>query len=230
MTLSQGGTEPLQSWRENALNRSLDGARARSEARLQRILDAARTVIMESPDSDVTVGQVAARAGISLKTLYRFFGSKEDLLLALLTEECRLGAVILRQSLDGCADPAERMHRCVTRIFELAEEAPDYARFIYRQHQRLSVDHREEVTRALAPLVEVIEVELRDAAAVGVAHPDDPAVAAGFVLSLVVDGLAVFTASSRASPASVASIWRFVAGGIGVESGAIATYVDVPPR
>ena len=230
MTLSHSGTEPLPQWRENALNRSLDGARARSEARLQRILDMARTVIMESPNSDVTVGQVAARAGISLKTLYGFFGSKDDLLLALLTEECRLGAVILRQSLDTCTDRAERMHRFVTRIFELAEETPDYAQFVYRQHQRLSVDHREEVRRALAPLVEVIEVELREATAAGVADPGDPAVAAGFVLSLVVDGLAVFTTSSRANPASVASIWRFVAGGIGVEPHAIPTDMEVPSR
>jgi AcrR family transcriptional regulator len=216
MTLSPQGTGESVPWRDRAIRRSLEPARARSDARLQRLLDAARQIIRDSPDSDLTVGEAAARSGISLKTLYQWFASKDDLLLALIEEECQMGAAMLSQIVDSVSSPSDRLRRCAEGMFEMAENAPEYARVLYRQHQRLSVDHRVELAAAVAPLVRVIEAEIQRAQEAGVADPGDPARSAEIVFSLLIDGLAVFTARSGVDSETAASLWRFIAGGLGL--------------
>jgi AcrR family transcriptional regulator len=214
MPLSQEGRETSPTQRDLALERSLEGPRQRAGDRLVRLLDTARGIAMESPDSDFTVGEVAEGAGISLKTLYQCFDSKEELLLALLEDECLVGAEMLRQALLPLDSAAERLRRFVGVVFSFAESRPDYARFIYRLHQRLSVDHRPAVARALAPMVSVVEDEIRSAVELGLADPGDPRVAAEIAFSLVVDGLSVFTTAATAEPEVVEAISRFVCGGL----------------
>jgi AcrR family transcriptional regulator len=216
MRLSEHGRQETRSRRDLALERSLEGSRQRAGDRLVRLLDAARGMAMESPDSDFTVGEVAERAGISLKTLYQCFESKDELLLALLEDECRVGAEMLRQALLPFDSPVERIGRCIERVFSFAEQKPDYARFIYRQHQRLSVEHRPAVARALFPMVSVLEGEIRSATDSGLANPGDPRVAAEMAFSLAIDGLSVFTTTSTAEAGAVEAISRFVCGGIGL--------------
>lgn len=223
MVFSPEGVVESPLWRDRALARSLEAARARSDVRLQRLFDVARQIIMSSPESDFTVGEVATGSGISLKTFYRWFASKDELLLALLEEECRLGAVMLQHAVEPHRTPATRLKRCAEAVFELAETAPDYARFIYRQHQRLKIDHRLEVSRALAPMVQVVEREVRNAAEAGVADPGDPRSAAELVFSLLIDALASFSSSARADPETVSSTWRFIAGGLDLRRAAVSS-------
>jgi AcrR family transcriptional regulator len=52
----------------------------------QRLLQAAKEHFEEHGYDDVTVADIAADAGVSVKTLFQHFRSKEDLLLAELTE------------------------------------------------------------------------------------------------------------------------------------------------
>ena len=61
----------------------------------------------------VHVAQVAARAGLSLKSFYRCFRGKDDLLIALLAEESAVGAVLLASSIGGPSgdDPLRRSWR-----------------------------------------------------------------------------------------------------------------------
>jgi len=55
---------------------------AEVEVRRARILDAAAALFREHHYDDVTLERIAARADVSLKTVTRQFGSKEELLLA----------------------------------------------------------------------------------------------------------------------------------------------------
>lgn len=63
------------------------GRTARTRA---AVLDAAAALLLEVPPGDVTVGQIAARAGVNETTIYRKWGTKETLLadvLMTLSEE-----------------------------------------------------------------------------------------------------------------------------------------------
>ena len=60
-----------------------------------RLVAAARDLANESGSANFTVAQVALRAGLSLKSFYRCFRSKDDLLVALLAAESQIGAAFL---------------------------------------------------------------------------------------------------------------------------------------
>lgn len=63
--------------------------RPRSERQQQRqvsILEAARSALTEKGYDGVTMNELAERAGVVRKTLYNLYGSKDDLLLAAISE------------------------------------------------------------------------------------------------------------------------------------------------
>src|SRR5579864_1568459 len=110
--------EPLAgapaTWREQAVARSLDAARARAEGRVQRFLDAALDLMNSSPTGkDFTVQEVVERSGQSLRSFYQYFGGKQELLLALFEESVRSTAELLRERLAAEDAPLERLHRFV---------------------------------------------------------------------------------------------------------------------
>jgi AcrR family transcriptional regulator len=201
-------------WRARALDRSLEPARARSIDRLDRLVQATRELTNESGDAAFTVAQVAARAGLSLKSFYKCFAGKDEVLLALLEEESRTGAVLLAKALDRHDDPARRVRGYIDGLFELARVAPGYAGMLVREQRRLGADHPVELRAALAPFVELLAVEIEAAAARGEAEPGDPARAAEIVFELVVTGLAEVALAGRPSREVASSLWRFVAGGL----------------
>src|SRR5262245_30091613 len=112
-------TETGASWRDRALERSLEPARARSVERLERLVGAARELANETGRAAFTVSQVTARAGLSLKSFYRCFAGKDDLLVALIEEDSRLGAGIIAEIVDAHDEPAARLRAYVTGVFEL---------------------------------------------------------------------------------------------------------------
>ena len=95
----------------------------------------------ETGSAAFTVAQVAARAGLSLKSFYRCFPGKDDLLVALLAEE----------SADRRRDPArpghrrssDPLHAFVDELFAMATlpDGAGYAGVLVREHRRL-VEHR----------------------------------------------------------------------------------------
>ena len=214
MAFSSEATEAAIAWRDRALRRSLDPAATRSMARLERLLDAVREITNESEDASFTVAEVAARAGVSLKSFYRSFEGKDDLVLALLEEDSRTGAALLRTAMDRSPSPDERLARYVGALFKLAGQAPGYTNVLVREYRRLSVERPAELEQALAPLEGLLEQEVAEAADAGRAAPDDVSRTAQIVFAVLLDGLADVTLAGRDSKEVAASIWRFVAGGL----------------
>jgi AcrR family transcriptional regulator len=182
-------------------------------ARLERLLDAVRELTNEAEDASFTVAEVAARAGVSLKSLYRSFESKDDLLLALLEEESRTGAGMLRTALDRSASPDERLERYVRALFKLARAAPGYANVLVREYRRLGVERPVELAAALAPFLDLLEPEIAAASPVPDAKRN-----AEITFAVLLDGLADVTLAGRDSKETVSSVWRFVAGGLRLDN------------
>jgi len=177
--------------------------------RLERILNATRELSDEHEDATFTVAEVAERAGVSLKSFYRSFTGKDDLLLALLEEDSRAGAAMLRDALDRTDDPSARVERYVRTLFKLAREAPGYSRVLVQEHRRLSVERPADLGAALAPLVDLLREEI--AAATSVADPER---SAEIVFAVLLDGLADVTLVGRDSKDVASTVWQFVAGGL----------------
>ena len=206
---SETATAP--SWRERALERSLEPARSRSVERIERLLDAARDLANETGGAHFTVAQVASRAGQSLKSFYRCFAAKDDLLIALIEEDSRLGAGLLTQALEGQEDPLTRVRAYVTGIFEMLTYpgALGYAGVLVREHRRLSEERPDTLRAALAPLIRVLEQEIAAATEAGACASPDPARDAETVFAVMLEGISDVTLG-RAEPREEAEyLWAF---------------------
>jgi AcrR family transcriptional regulator len=101
------GTEA--DWHRRVVDRSLRSAAERSVDRGNALIAAAAVVLERSDGADITVQQVADEAGQSLRTLYQYFASKDDLLLALFEEAMRAYDQMIRQSISRLDEPLERL-------------------------------------------------------------------------------------------------------------------------
>jgi AcrR family transcriptional regulator len=151
-------------------------------------VDAARDLAAETGSAAFTVAQVATRAGSSLKGFYGVFAGKDDLLLALLAEESRAGATVLRELIDAGADgaPGSRVRAYVHGIFTMASlpASRGYARVLVLEHRRLTERRPAELAAALAPLLDLLAEEIAAAA-----PSADPARDATTAFDLVLGGV-----------------------------------------
>lgn len=209
-------TETLDPWRDRALDRSLQGARARSADRLERLLVAARELANETGSASFTVAQVAAGAGVSLKIFYRYFESKDDLLVALLEEDSRLGAGILRAVVDANEDRRSRLAAYVTGVFDLVAlpGALGYAGVLISEHRRLSEHRPDALARALAPMLDVLAAEIEAAAAEGLVRSPTPARDARTIFVLILDGIHEVVLGRTAARDEAAHLWRLCWAGL----------------
>ncbi len=178
--------EPAASPQARALARSLAERRAASAERLASFVAATRDLAAETGSSSFTVQQVVARSGQSLKSFYRLFAGKDDLLLALLEEDVALGGVILDELVQLHDDPGDRIRAWVDGVFELlAAGEQGYVGVLVREHDRLAESHPDQLAAALAPLLAPLVAALADAMAAGRVRSGDPDRDAGTVLDVV---------------------------------------------
>ncbi|WP_416898467.1 MAG: TetR/AcrR family transcriptional regulator [Minwuia sp.] len=84
-------------------------------ARRQAILEAARDLFAESGGEVPSVDQVARRAGLAKGTVYLYFGAKEEMFLALLTQELGDWIGSIAEALETGALDAEKIADWMTR-------------------------------------------------------------------------------------------------------------------
>lgn len=82
-----------------------------SDRKREAILHGARAVFLKHGFGDASMDQVAAAAGVSKMTVYRHFGSKEDLFAGVITELCQ------RIVANDLADVFKREPRQALRAF-----------------------------------------------------------------------------------------------------------------
>jgi AcrR family transcriptional regulator len=164
------------SWREMAVARSLDPARARAEQRVQRFLDAATELMQIDSGKDFTVQDVVERSGQSLRSFYQYFAGKHELLLALFEEAVRTTAERLETDIATSDDPLERLHAAVVEHYLICRPGTK-GRTSRRSHpspaamaefgQQLLTAHPKEASRAFQPMVSLFERLLDEAAEAG---------------------------------------------------------------
>src|SRR3954470_428776 len=189
-----------------------------ADARRQRLVDAARELATESGSAGFTVAQAASRAGASLKGFYGCFAGKDELLLALLAEDSRVGATLVAERVSAHTAPVDRLRAYVDALFELVAlpGALGYAGVLVREHRRLDVERPEDLRAALAPLVDLLATELADAAAAEVARTPEPQRDAETVFGLLLAGVTEVTFGRRDPADEAAHVWRLAACGLGV--------------
>jgi AcrR family transcriptional regulator len=149
--------------------------------RPQRLVATARALANETGSAAFTVAQLSTRAGVSLKAFYSCFRSKDDLLLALLAEDSRMGADILAGRI-GARTGQVALRAYVSELFDMLtlEGAIGYAGVLVRERRRLTEFHEDELRDALAPLVDLLARYI---------DSDDPKRDARTMFAVLLDGI-----------------------------------------
>ena len=144
-------------WQRRVVGRSLSDAQQKSIDRGARLIRAAATVLERNNGESLTVQEVADEAGQSLRTLYQYFASKDDLLLAVFEESQVTYARMLRDAIGGLSDPVERLAGAVIASARLAERhrRAGFDRGMTKLRAQLSQAEPDLVARSQEPVTAV---------------------------------------------------------------------------
>ncbi len=222
MASQQGTTtidEPPKQWEVRAALRVMSRADDNAGRRIAHDIVVAAWELVSRGDDEFTVKQVTQRANVAIQTFYRHFGSKDELLLAMLEESVSQGTNGFIAA--GAAfPPTERLHRLVTAplLLDFDEVARRHIRWRARERQRLAELFPEAVEAVFEPYRAALETAIVDACAVGDAACDDPELTATILMHLVLTMThAVHGGGVRARPDDAAErLWRLCWDGLSV--------------
>jgi AcrR family transcriptional regulator len=209
------------SWVERAVDRSpvVQRSRIRGLEQATLIVEAARRLIAVK-GSSFTTQELVKEAGVALQTFYRYFASKDQLLLAVFEDMISEFCAALRIQVSDITDPIERLRFCVTVAVQRASSGGDDAagpRFITSEHWRLQQEHPREIGIAIKPFSDLITEEIELAVDAGALHTRAPQRDAWHVTQLV---MAVFhhyafAETEEAADDVAEQLWQFCLAGLG---------------
>jgi len=170
---ADGGDDAAADWQRRVVDRSLTGARSRSIDRGARLIRAAAKVLERTNGESLTVQEVADEAGQSLRTLYQYFESKDDLLLAVYEEAMGTYARIIVGAIEPLDDPVERLAGGMiasTRMPALHAKA-GVDRGLSRLRVQLGQAEPELIARSQEPVTAVFRQLVGDALAAAATEP-----------------------------------------------------------
>lgn len=121
-TRKSTGTEPVRHW----LGREVNDRRT-------RILWAAQEVFAQQGFRSAEVRAVAEKAGVGKATIYKFFSSKEALLLVIVEETLNHMRDIALTSLVDAADPLQRLENAARNMTRFLEHNREFARVLIQE-------------------------------------------------------------------------------------------------
>nr|CRL69566.1 transcriptional regulator [Mycolicibacterium komanii] len=166
------------SWVERAVERSaaVQRSRERIAQQVRQMLDAARTLIGAKGD-DFTTQELAAEAGVALQTFYRYFASKDELILAVIGDAMTEAVERWKAGAEELPDPLARLRYFITSTLErLDGDTHDAAmsRFVVSTRWRLHRQFPKELAEAEKPFVDLVRAEVTAAREAGLLNPADP--------------------------------------------------------
>ncbi len=163
--------------------------------RRSSLIDAAIQEVGRVGSLDVTVSQIAKRAGVSSALAHHYFGSKDQILLSALRHILTLYAVEVRRELAAVRQPDQRLGAIIRASFA----SPNFEPAIITAWLNFYVQARK--SPEAARLLAIYQRRLRSNLLVGL-HPllgdDAPTVADG--LAALIDGLYIRQVTAPGAP------------------------------
>lgn len=150
---------------------------ARAEWRTRELLHAAARVMQREGFAGVSVQALAEEAGVSVGLIYRYFGSKQDLLLGVIVDVLDALAARVPAAMDevASADPVERLAAGFRAYCQVMDERRHAALLTYRESRALSLEGLERVKdlelQTRKPLLDAVRAGVADGA-LEVADPE----------------------------------------------------------
>jgi AcrR family transcriptional regulator len=157
--------------------------------RRRRILSAAAQVFADKGYASTTTKELADAADVAEGTLYNYFESKREILLAIAAEMMESPLENVLQELEG-QDDRTLMISLVERALDLAEEQLPFGRAVYAEAWVDQTILQEFVVARFSPVIQQLQAYIANRVAAGVFRDFDPALGArltmGIFFSLVI--------------------------------------------
>lgn len=167
-------TPGVVQWHERTVERSLKNARERAITRGDKFIEAATDLLRAPGKSDFTVQEVAHRSGMSLRSFYHHFATKDDLLLAVIEETVRRYSAEMRLRLDATDGAVEKLQLLLTTSFRDRYSGDRASRGLVLFHWHLAEARTAEFVATLAPQMALITGILEEGVEAGVFRADIP--------------------------------------------------------
>jgi AcrR family transcriptional regulator len=172
-------------WRDRVLERSIGPATRRSIDRGAALVTAARTLLERTKGDGFTVQDVADEAGQSLRSFYRHFSSKDDLLLAVLEEVTATYVRGIEHAIAVFDDPGDRLAAALFAAVRFPyRNEPGHTVGLSRLHLELAKSDRNGVAAARAPVAELLRDLVAAAGRAGRIDSIDPEMAGHVLMGL----------------------------------------------
>jgi len=156
----------------------------------RRILEAARVVFFRDGFVKANLDEVAENAGVAKGTLYRYFESKAEMYVALLSADGEVFAQKMRESVaDRNSPPAERIRRLSRFYFRHWRENREYFQIFWAMENQPLIGELppgvvEEVTRLWEQCLSVVSEVVKEGCSVGDFRECDPWAVANILWTL----------------------------------------------
>jgi AcrR family transcriptional regulator len=214
-------------WRRRAVEGSelVQRAAHKTVEQGENVIAAARVLYYETSGAPFTIAQLIEKAGISQQTFYRYFRSKDELLLALLEEYLRDLSKRARADCERLADPLDRLSAAIRWPFAYIVDPGNvaYRGLITHEHLRLSLEYPEGVRTAAMPQQLLLRDFILEAVAQGELPPSTGAHSnrlASYITGLMTTQVHSITLGlDQTDPGEMAdNLVRFCLAGIGASS------------
>ena len=214
--------ETIPAWQRRSMHRSLQSARARAHARSDRFVRAATKLLQEKGNADFTVQDVVDRSRMSIRTFYKYFASKEDLLVAVYeTAVAREAVPRLRKRIEKHKDPLLRLKAYIEGLIELTAKTGPAGRTLTSFENRLAESRPADLARAMKPqfdlLVELIKDTSRTRPLRGDLTVETAARLTHYSVVAAAHGRVLGSEGALDIPAR--TIWEFCASAMGLDVG-----------
>ena len=140
---------------------------ARTSSRRRQVLDAAVKVMGQTGFHQMSMQDLATEANVSVGLIYKYFGGKEDLLLATILRIHDAFRDQLAPVMEAASDdPVEQLVAGIRRYIEIVDENLDAVVLTYRESRTLDSAGRAQIKEleiaTAAPLRAAIEAEISD--------------------------------------------------------------------
>ncbi len=161
-------------WHERTVDRSLKNARQRAISRGDKFIKAATTLLRQTGKADFTVQEVVDQSGMSLRSFYHHFATKEDLLLAVIEESVRHYTEMLTPKLAETEGADKKLELLLRTSYSEHYSDDPASHGLVLFHWNLAESRTAEFVETMKPQVDLITGILEEGIADGTFRDDLP--------------------------------------------------------
>ncbi|AHH15480.1 putative transcriptional regulator, TetR family [Nocardia nova SH22a] len=147
----------------------------RTSSRRRQLLNAAVAVMQTTGFHQMSMQALAEQADVSVGLIYKYFGGKEDLLLAAIVDILDAFRDELDPAMDAVGeDPVERLAAGFRRYVEIVDENLDAVVLTYRESRTLDPEGRERIKELEVETSAPLRTAVENGIAAGLMNDLDP--------------------------------------------------------